>query len=281
MGDTGGRVRSVYDYMDYRDLLKAVYEDRKAESSFFSYRIMADILGLDTSYVFRILHKNLHLPARCTSRAIDFLGLTGRAAEYFILMTAYARERNRKERTLILEKAMTLRDVARRRLEEQELSFLRDWWVVAVRCVLEIQGGRAEPADIASRIAPTVPVEKVAAALELLQDLGIVKLVQGRLKIADLHLTADGSSKSEAVSMFQHQVLQLASESLERFPRGERDISTLTVTVDHDAFSEIREMLRECRRQIQKRVEESKRPDRVMQIAMAFFPIAPAVEKSP
>lgn len=271
---------SVFDYMDYRDLLKAAYEERKAESPFFSYRIMADLLGLDTSYVFRILNKDLHLPARCTSRALEFLDLTGRAAEYFVLLTAYARERSRKERGAILEKALALRDVARRRLQEQELAFLRNWWVVAVRCVLEIQSGRSDPAAIAARIVPAVPVEDVAAALELLQELGIVKRNMGRLQIADLHLTVDGSSKSEAVSQYQHQVLRLASEALDRFPREERDVSTLAVTVDLKAFVEIREILRECRRQIQKRVEDARHPDRVLQIAMAVFPIAPPLENN-
>ena len=35
-------------------------------------------------------------------------------------------------------------------------------------------------------------------------------------------------------------------------------------------------MMREFRQQVQKRVEETPRPDRVMQLSMAFFPLAPA-----
>ena len=42
------------------------------------------------------------------------------------------------------------------------------------------------------------------------------------------------------------------------------------------ACHDIRDMLRESRRQIQKRVEEAAHPDRVMQIVMAFFPLAPS-----
>jgi len=78
---------------------------------------------------------------------------------------------------------------------------------------------------------------------------------------------------------FQRQILSLASESLERFPKEQRDVSTITFAVDRNAFVEIREMLRECRRQVQKRIEESEHPDRVMQLAMALFPLAPSLEE--
>ena len=104
------------------------------------------------------------------------------------------------------------------------------------------------------------------------------KASSGRLMLTEAHLTAGGEEKTQAIRQFQRQIMTLASESLERFPRDERDVSTLTLAVDKDGFMEILEMLRECRRQVQKRVEESRKPDRVMQLAMAFFPLAPAKE---
>jgi uncharacterized protein (TIGR02147 family) len=273
-------MKSVFDYLDYRDLLKDAYEERKATSPLFSYRIMAEYFGLDSSNIFRMLQKDLHLPARCHPRAIEFLGLSGRAADYFLLLTSYARERSSNARQEILEKALALRDVARRHLADQELAIFRDWWVVAIRCFLEVVDGRVRADEIASRLSPSIPASDVVEALDILQELGLVKKVSsGRLVQTEAHLTAGGEEKTEAIRHFQRQILSLASESLERFPRDHRDVSTLTLTVDKDAFLEIREMLRECRRQIQKRVEDSKNPDRVMQLAMAFFPLAPAQEE--
>jgi uncharacterized protein (TIGR02147 family) len=273
-------MKSVFDYLDYRDLLKDAYEERKANSPLFSYRIMAEYFGLDSSNIFRMLQKDLHLPARCHPRAIEFLGLSGRAADYFLLLTSYARERSSNARQEILEKALALRDVARRHLADQELAIFRDWWVVAIRCFLEVVDGRVRAEEIASRLSPSIPAADVAKALDTLQELGLVKKVSsGRLVQTEAHLTAGGDEKTEAIRQFQRQILSLAAESLERFPRDHRDVSTLTLTVDRDAFMEIREMLRECRRQIQKRVEDSKNPDRVMQLAMAFFPLAPAQEQ--
>jgi len=269
-------MRPIFDYLDYRDLLKEAYEERKQNSPMYSYRMLAESLGLDTSNIFRILQKDAHLPARCQSRAIEYLNLTGRAAEYFVLLITYGRERNAKAKQAILENALALRDVSRRALDDQELSYYNDWWVVALRSLLEINGGRAIPSELAKSLNPSISEEDVKTALELLQKLGLVKKgSSGRLILSDLHLAASSKPTDiHKVRRYQKQILSMASDSMERFKPKLRDISTLTLVVDEPAFVEIREMLRECRRQIQKRVEESKYPDRVMQLAMAFFPLS-------
>lgn len=274
------KMRPVFEYLDYRVLLKEAYEERKASSPLYSYRMLAESFGLDTGNVFRILNGDAQLPARCQTRALEFLGLTGRSAEYFLLLIAYARERKAKARSEILEKAMALRDVARRQLADRELDYYRDWWVVAVRSLLEVTQGRAVPSELAARLSPAVTPEEASRSLELLLELGLVrKAASGQLVLAEAHLTGGGEGRVDAVRGFQRQILSLASESLERFPRELRDVSTLTFAVDREAFAEIRGMLRECRRQIQKRIEESRQPDQVLQLAMALFPLAPALEE--
>ena len=276
------KMKPVFEYLDYREYLKDAYEERKAESPFYSYRVMAESLGLFPSNVFRIIHGEAHLPARCHSRALEELGLSGRAAEYFQLLIAYSRERSAKARKEILEKALTLRDVSRRSVEEQELGYFQHWWTPTVRAFLELSKGRAVPAEIASNLVPPIAEDQALAALELMKELGFVKRgSSGRLLPAEAHLTATGDKKAHAIRGFQRQILILASESLERVPPQERDVSTLTLSMDERAFREIRELIRECRRQIQKRVEESKSPDRVMQLAMAFFPSAFAPRERP
>lgn len=267
-------MKPIFDYLDYRDLLKDMFEERKS-SSFYTYRMMAETFGMDTSYLFRILQHDEHLPARCQSRAIELLGLTGRSAEYFVLLVAYARERNSKSKTEILEKALALRDVSRRELLDAEIAYYQEWWVAALRSLLEVVGGRAVPRELAARMIPAVSEEEVVKALQLLEQLGFVKkLSSERLALTEPHVTTGTTGeKVKAVHGYQRTVLDLASQSLARFPKEERDVSTLAVAVDRTAHVEIRELLRECRRQIQMCVENVKQPDQVMQLAMAFFPL--------
>lgn len=267
-------MRSIFEYLDYRDLLKDAYDERKASDPAYSYRLFAEALGLYASNVFRVLQKETHLPARCQSRAVEYLGLNERAAAYFLLLVAYARERNVSARHALLEKALALRDVHRMELGDKELAYLRDWWIATVRGVLEMLDGRANPAEIASKLVPSVSESEVAAALELLKELGLVrKGSSGRLLVSEAHLGAtSGEGKVLAVRHHQRQLLALAADALERIPPTHRDVTTMTMAIDEEVFLRIREQLQECRNQIRKSSDSAKHPDRVMQLVMAYFP---------
>ena len=263
------------DVADYRDLLKSYYEQRKKEMPFYSYRMMGDKLGLDSSYLYRVLQKKQHLPAHVIPAAKELLDFDGRSAEYFDLLVAAGVAKSADKKAELMAKAVALRDVERRSLQQAELKLLENWWIPAVRAYLELNGGIVNIKKIAKDLCPPITEEQAVEAIEILKEVGLVKNVaSGRLALTDAHLTVGGQEKSAVVRHFQKQVLFLASEALETVPVNERNISTLTLSVDQACFDDLGEMLREFRRLVQKRVDESKRPDRVMQLSMAFYPVA-------
>ena len=235
------------DIADYRDFLKDYYDRRKAEMPFYSYRMMGDKLGLDSSYLYRVLQKKQHLPAHALQAAKEILALNGREAEYFDLLFSAAVSKDKAKKEELMAKALSLR----------------------------VNGGVVNVKQIAKDICPPITEDQVNEAIEILKEVGLVKkLASGRLALTDAHLTVGGPEKAKAVRNFQRQVLSLASDSLENVPVTERNISTLTLSVDQSCFEDLGDMLREFRRLVQKRVDESKNPDRVMQLSMAFYPVA-------
>ena len=265
---------------DYRDFLKSYYEQRKKEMPFYSYRMMGDKLGLDSSFLYRVIQKKQHLPIHVLPTVKELLGIYGRSAEYFDLLVAAGVIKNSDKKSELLAKAVALRDVERRSLQIAELKFLENRWISAVRAYLELNGGIVNIKKIASELNPPITEEQAAEAIEILKEVGLVKSISsGRLVPTESHLTVSGAEKAKAVRHFQKQVLFLASEALENIPVKERDISTLTLSVDEACFEDIGEMLKEFRRLVQKRVDESKHSDRVMQLSMAFYPVTKTSEK--
>lgn len=263
------------DIADYRDFLKSYYDKRKEEMPFYSYRMMGDKLGLDSSYLYRVLQKKQHLPAHALPAAKDILALNGRSAEYFDLLYSAAVSKDKGKREELMAKALALRDVDRHSLEAAELKLLRNWWIPAVRAYLELNGGVVNIKQIANDICPPITEAQAEEAVEILKEVGLVKkLASGKLALTEAHLTAGGPEKAAAVREFQKQVLSLASDALDNIPVNERNISTLTLSVDQSCFEDLGDMLREFRRLVQKRVDEAKNPDRVMQLSMAFYPVA-------
>lgn len=263
------------DIADYRDFLKAFYDRKKAEMPFYSYRMMGDKLGLDSSYLYRVLQKKQHLPARALPAAKEMLDLSGREAEYFDLLFSASVTKDKSQREELMAKALSLRDVTRHSLQAAELKLLENWWIPAVRAYLELNGGVVNLKQIAHDICPPITEAQAQEAIDTLLEVGLVKkMASGKLALTDAHLTAGGPEKKAAVRKFQRQVLSLASDALDNVPVDERNISTLTLSVDQSCFEDLGDMLREFRRLVQKRVDGAKNPDRVMQLSMAFYPVA-------
>jgi len=265
------------DVNDYRELFQRHYDQEKETMPLYSYRIMGQKLGLDASQLFRIIHKNEHLPPRCIPLAKELLGLTGRSGKFFETLLAASKTRSQANRKDLLDKAYALRDVERQAIGSHELQFFSQWWIPVILSFLEVSEGHVNPEKIAARLMPSITKAQAMEAIEILKSLGFVKkLASGRLALCQTHLTYNGPEKALAVRAFQKQILALASTALDTIPAEKRDISTLTLAVDSECFTEIREMTREYRRQVQKRVEESTNPDRIMQLSIALFPVVPA-----
>ena len=73
--------------------------------------------------------------------------------------------------------------------------------------------------------------------------------------------------------------LMACFEIAKRASKEERDFSTLTFAIDEECLKDVKEILTECRRQIQNRVQESKTPDRVMHLNLNLFPTAILTER--
>lgn len=259
---------------DYRDYLKAYYEKRKKGMPFYSYRMMGDKLGLDSSHLYRILQKKQHLPAHALEAAKELLGIFGRAAEYFNLLYSSNVSKDPAQKAEQMAKAVSLRDVERRSLQNAELRFLENANIPVVRAWLEINGGVSDARQIAGSLIPPITESEAKEAVQILKDAGLVKKVSsGRLALTEPHLTVSGPEKASAVRKFQKRALHLAGEALENIPAKERNVSTLTLSVDGECFEDLCDMAKEFRRLVQKRVDAVKRPDRVMQFSLAFYPV--------
>jgi len=228
------------DTQDYRDFLKEYYDRRKAEMPLYSYRMMGDKLGLDSSYLYRVLQKKQHLPAHALPAAKDILALSGRQAEYFELLYSAAVTKDKNKREELMAKALSLRDVHLHSLQQAELKLLENWWIPAVRAYLELNGGTVNLKQIAKDICPPITEGQAKEAIDTLLEVGLVKkMASGKLALTDAHLTVGGPEKKNAVRKFQRQILGLAADSLENTPVEERNISTLTLSVDQACFDDL------------------------------------------
>lgn len=266
---------SIYDYTDYRDIIRDFYLEKKQNNSKYSYSVLGMAIGLDASHVFCIVEKKRNLPVRCVPAVKKVLGLTGRASQYFDLLLAASRTKSEKTRAEILEKAILLRDIKRHYLEAKEQKYLSDWWTPVIRALIEVNQGRVNAKEIADTLEPPIGEDKVQESIDLLKDLGFIQpLGNDRVRLSDAHITITGEERAQAIRQFQANVMQIGARSLNTIDPADRDISTLTMAVDQKGFEDIKSMIQEFRKEVQIRVDKCGKPTRVLQMNLALFPVA-------
>ena len=110
---------------------------------------------------------------------------------------------------------------------------------------------------------------KLLKELELVKDDGT-----GRLVPSDKSVTTGEQWASVAVASFQKETIALAGEALERHPRDQRDISTITMSVNREDIAEIKERIAEFRSSIIKFVNESANPEVVCHLNLQLIPLS-------
>ena len=250
------------------------------EFPLFSYKMMGQKLGLETSQVFRVLNKESHLPVQSIPLSKKLLGLKGRDGELFELLVAASRTKSKAKKDKLYKMALALQDVSLRKLDSNEILFLSRWWIPVVRSIIEINGGKADVRTLVKQITPAISEDQVKEAIRGLKELKMITpLASERYAVTTANFTSAGTSKTSAIRSYQNQLLTLAQNALVTIPPAERNISSILACVDDECLEDLVEMTQEFRRQVQKRVAEVESPKKVMQFIFSLYPVADISDK--
>ncbi len=265
---------SVYDYLDYRAFLRDFYIQQKKTSAFISYRYIGNRVGMDSSFLIKVLQGNLHIADNRIDKFTKVCGFNDQEAAFFNCLVHFSKAKTEKDSKIYFEKMLSLNKAKSDKLGKNQYEFFQKWYYSAVWSLLSGESFKGEAKDIATQLAPAITAKEAKAALKLLDDLGLIKRTEdGEFYAAGLNLTTGKEWQSLAITEYQREMIRLAEGSLERFQKEERDISTLTLNIPEAAIPEIRELVGECRESLKKLANSYSNPDRVYQMNLQLFPL--------
>jgi len=269
---------AIYSFLDYREFLRQVYDERKADNHLYSYRIMAQGMEMDASYLAKVVTKALHIGPKQVKPIARYLKLSSQESKYFELLVQFSKTKALSESEAIFQKLSDLRPMEFRSLEAEQFELFQSWVHPALRSLLGVTRFDGRYRELGALLNPPVDAETTKASVRLLERLQLLRRTEaGDWEPVDNHMGTGSVFKPTAVREFQRQVSLLQAEALDRFPKIDRDISTLTVAGDAKALEDIRELVRNCRRAIQKRIDDVENPQQVFQINLGVFPLSQPV----
>lgn len=267
-------MKPIFEYLDYRSYLKDFYEERKRHHSCFSYRYFGSKIGVDSSYLLKILLKKRHLAERSIPGVSAFCGFSSVEAEYFHTLVQFAKARSQHESRLYFEKLFSIKNHKSHQLVEQQYEYFRTWYHPVVRSVLEYFDFRGDYALLGKQLSPAISAREARESVHLLEELDLIRCgTDGRYYLTDTAVTTGDEWRSLAIHAFQEQTIKLSQEALERHDRILRDISTVTLNINAEDFQEIRRRITDFRRSIIAYVGERTGPDCTYQLNIQFFPL--------
>lgn len=271
----------IFTYTDYRKYLADAWSERKGADRHFSHRAIANRAGFSSPAFFgRILSGEANLTPSAALKLAGIFRLNRSETRYFEHLVMFDQARSAEERAMLLDQIVAWRKGAVPQLAADRVEFCRSWWVVVIRELLDLSPTSSDPQVLAKMVVPSITPDQARNAIDLLDRLGLITRDEdGIWHKTDATLTT-GDMADEAIDAFRKDTLRLASEAIDRFPREERSITTLTVTLSNATLDRLRDRLRHLRREILEMAREDAAADQVVQVNFQAFPVGYASRRT-
>ncbi len=267
---------NVYTYLDYRKFLQDLYLEKKSKGKFFSYRYLAQKTGLKSAGFFTwVLQGKRNLSPHLVLRFAQAFKLNKQEAEYFELLVSYNQAKSHEEKKHYFDRLICLKRTSAKIVDADQYEFYERWYYSAIREWIGIQPFKDDYAKLARSLVPAIPVAEARRAVELLNRLSlIVKNADGCFVRKDSTISTGQAWRSLAIANFQSQSFDLGKQALDRFAKGERDTSTMTLSCSQATFDAMRERLKALRQEFAEMAKNDAAADRILQCNFQVFPLS-------
>jgi uncharacterized protein (TIGR02147 family) len=268
-------VVSLFDYLDYRQFLRALFEEKKRENIGFSHRSLMNKLSLQApGHMLFIMQGKRRLTTAIALRLASYLKFSKREHRYLLALVRYSDARTPAEKQYAFEELLQLRQHPSTPVPPDSYRFYEKWYYSVVRAVLDVERINDDYQRLAALLRPAITVAQAREAVELLLELGmIVRDETGVLRPAHSAISTGDAWQGAVIHNLQRQFIELSKESLDRFDKKERDISNLTITVSGQTYDLIKKKVAELRSQIMAMACADTAPDNVLQVNIQLFPL--------
>lgn len=274
-------VDTVFGYTDYRKFLKDWHSSAKKDNPRVTYRYLAREVGFKSAGHFTlILNAKANISISLAERFGAFLRLKKRELEYFKTLVLYNQAKTHADKKRYFERLLSFKECPVKMVGPEQYEFYDKWYYTAIREILSFYPFRGDYAKLGKMVQPTVSADEAEKAVKLLLKLGLIqKRPDGGLSPTDAVISSGYEAQSVAINNFVINSLDLAKEALDRFPKGERNLSWATLNISEEKYSAIQEELRAFRRKILEIARADEKPARVYQFNFQVFPLSKTLEK--
>jgi uncharacterized protein (TIGR02147 family) len=265
---------NIFNFMEYRRFLLAVYAEEKAKNSRFSYSVMAQQAGFRSkSFIKLVIDGKKNLSRDSITAMNKVLKLTGKSFSYFCDLVAFNQAKTATEREALLVRLFSYRKRNPSRLVVQkQYDFYAKWYHNTIRELVTGAKFNGDYRLLGKMLRPAITARQARESVQLLLRLGLIRQEGPRLVPSSPLITTGDEVVSTAVRKFHEQNMGLAVASMDTCPADERDISCLVLGLSARGMERIKTETQAFRKKLLAIAQEDKTPGRVYHYNIQFFP---------
>lgn len=201
-------------------------------------------------------------------------------ADYFLKLASFNQsvtlQQKRETRTELL-RSKRCRNLQPKKVAT--VNYYSKWYYVPLRELIALTDFKEDPTWIAKKLRRPVSESEISKAIDDMIELGmVVRDENGQLKQAERTLRPSGPMIQSALYDFQLNMIDQAKDALETLSKDERNVSSVTITLNEEARKKVELMIYEFRQNLLKLSEECQSADEVAQVNLQFFPLTQKLE---
>ncbi len=269
---------SIYQFTDYRKFLKSYYLFYKNKEVGFSYRAMSQQFGFTSpNYLKLIIDGDRHIGKNAIEKITTGLELKKIEREYFSYLVHFSKAKNEVDRNWYFGQLARLRSgKVATTIEDTQYAYYENWYNCVVReLVVGMNINNIDFGAIARRVSPPIHHKQARQSVHLLEELHFIESDEyGKYRHSSPVINTGNEISSYAVKQYHRDMIEFGKNSIDNFPREQREIASVTAKVSEKGFQNIKRRIQEFREELLHMINEDENVDRIAQINFQLFPVS-------
>lgn len=257
---------SIYDFRDY---LRHELIERCRKNPRYSMRAFARTLGVESSFLSKILLGRRSVTTALIERLSQPLRIDNATKENFQKAAVQTREESRAQL-----RARNRADFVKLSVDTFEV--IAAWQHYAIMELTLLAQFKSSTAWIARTLG--IDEDTAQDAVDRLLRVGLlIRDEKGELKCNENCSTTSNKFTHLAFQKLQTDLLNKAAWAMEKVPMEMRDQSSITMAIDSRRLPQAKEKIKTFRRQLMRYCQKPQKKDSIYQLMISFYPTSSAL----
>ncbi|HPG30842.1 MAG TPA: TIGR02147 family protein [bacterium] len=267
---------NIFQYLDYRKFLTDIFSTFKKKDKNFSHRLFAMKAGFKSSGFFKlVIDGKRNLTEESIYKISKAFALSEPEQDYFKNLVYFNQTADNDAKNIYYQKMINSNGFCKsNKILCEQIEYFTKWYHCVIREIIAIQEGNLSVEQIAKFLEPQITTLEVKESIRLLLSLDLIrKNKNGKYEQTNKILATDPQIASYLVVRFHKEMILNGMKSIDKFEAKDRDITSLTMGISKLKFLQIREKIKECRKEIIKIVNNDTKVETVYQLNFQLFPL--------